>query len=92
MRGDYIIQRLRNDGISLRADRGQVRLTPKECVKAEHRELVREHKAEILLALAAWPKGEARARNYILEPVRPDERALRQPPRPVALTGRSWRR
>lgn len=92
MRGDYVIQRLRNDGISLRSDRGQIRLTPKGKVRPEHRELVRQHKADVLLALAAWPNGEANARNWATEPARPDEMALRPAVRPHAITGRRGRR
>lgn len=94
MTGQFVLDILRNDLLNVNAKGGRISLSPRSRVTPRHRELVRKHRQELLLALAAWPNGEAPARTRAPweEPPRPDELGREHISRPQVVRGRRWRR
>lgn len=94
-RANYILERLRNAGMTVRAKGERIEVTPKKGLPDDLRALVREHKAELVQALAARPNREALPRNFRTEPPRRDELGLPDlaERRPQVIKGRrTWRR
>jgi hypothetical protein len=77
---------LRNSGVTVRAKRGRVSLSPPAKATPELRMLVARHKAELLAELERWPGGCAPARNYFVESPRRDELGLDAVRRPQVVT------
>jgi hypothetical protein len=87
MKADYLIARLNNEGITVRAVGGRVELQPRHKVTEEMQSLVREHLAVLLAELARWPCSQAPARNFLLHPPRPDELGREAVRRPRVVPG-----
>lgn len=100
MTADQVLGICRHDGVTLRAVKGRILLTPKDAVTERHRAMVAAKKAEVLALLERYPGGEAKAfatfkdeqgrlSGYV---PRPDELGRPTQGRPRVITGRRWRR
>jgi hypothetical protein len=98
---DQIVGTLQNDGVTLRAVRGRISLTPKRAVRDRHKALVATKRAEVLALLERYPGGEATARVVLTHEngtlaaegfvPRVDERAVEHARRPRVILGRGRR-
>lgn len=62
--GDWCLQGMSNDLLTIRAVGDKILLSPKANVQVKHREWVRKHKAAILEVLRQWPDSTCPANAY----------------------------